>query len=207
MTYSSKNISRWKKQIHTGVPKPDWGPTSSRHSQLQFYLVGFTAAKGSKIRSLVAERPSGILALHVWKRTISNFQEAKDMSNLMIKAKDWRECELPSFSAKSGERHNQCVMKAFPAAACTAILPEQKMALSDREARRNEPSTFTTTGQLPCSFHLPPSTSHCIFCLHRDRRSYGERSLHHWGSAAAVYFSSVFILYAWFTWIRNKARY
>lgn len=59
------------------------------------------------------------------------FQEAKDMSNLRIKAKDRKESELPSFSAKSGEKHNQPVTKGFPATACAAALPEQIAALAN----------------------------------------------------------------------------
>lgn len=59
---------------------------------------------------------------------ISNFREAKGLSNLRTKAKVWKESELPSFSAKSEEGYNQSVMEALPASVCTASLPEQKTA-------------------------------------------------------------------------------
>lgn len=40
------------------------------------------------------------------------------MSNLRMKAKDYKESELPSFSAKSGERCSLHVMEDIAAALC-----------------------------------------------------------------------------------------
>ena len=71
--------------------------------------------------------------------------------------------------------------------AATATLPEQATALSDQELRRNEPSTFTATVQLPSSFHLPPKISHRTCCCLRETAGAMKRDEPpHQGSAAVA---------------------